>query len=95
MRHHNIARYAAPAVANLPHMRDRLIKISAPPPIKISAPRRLHLIDKELAGTLAEVEKQELVELQASMAAELNAVAPLPFDRLDELERELNGRRRG
>ena len=57
--------------------------------------RRLHLIDKELAGTLADVEAQELVELQASMAAELNAVAPLPFDRLDEFGRQLNERRRG
>jgi hypothetical protein len=57
--------------------------------------RRLYLIDKELAGTLAEVERQELVELQTSMAAELNAVAPLPFDHLDELERQFNERRRG
>jgi hypothetical protein len=57
--------------------------------------RRLHLIDKELAGTLVEVERQELAELQASMAAELNAVAPLPFERLDELERQLNACRRG
>lgn len=57
--------------------------------------RRLHLIEKELAGTLADVESRELAELQNSMAAELNAVAPLPFDRLDELERRLNARRRG
>ncbi len=54
--------------------------------------RRLHLIEKELAGALAEVERQELAELQSSMAAELNAVAPLPFDHLDELERQLNER---
>lgn len=55
--------------------------------------RRLHLIDKELAGSLAAVERQELAELQLSMAADLNAVAPLPFDHLDELERQLNERR--
>lgn len=55
--------------------------------------RRLHLINKELAGTAAESERQELVELQTSMAADLNAVAPLPFDRLDELERQLDARR--
>ena len=57
--------------------------------------RRLHLIEKELAGILVEAERRELAELQASTAAELNAVAPLPFDRLDELERQLNARRRG
>jgi hypothetical protein len=55
--------------------------------------RRLHLIEKDLAGALAEVERQELAELQSSMAAELNAVAPLPFDHLDDFERQLDKRR--
>lgn len=55
--------------------------------------RRLHLIEKELTGALVEDERQELAELQSSMAAELNAVAPLPFDHLDDLERRLNERR--
>jgi hypothetical protein len=49
----------------------------------------------ELAGTIVDVERQELVELQTSMAVEPNAVAPLPFDRLDEVERQLNQRRQG
>jgi hypothetical protein len=55
--------------------------------------RRLLLIDKELANDLSGPERVELEELGASMAAELNVIAPLPFDRLEELERRLNAAR--
>lgn len=48
--------------------------------------RRVFLIDKKFQGGLSRAEEAELEELQAEHGAFLDAIQPLPFDKLEKLE---------
>ena len=51
--------------------------------------KRLHLIEKKFSVGLTQDEDAELDQLQDKAAAWVDLLHPLPFDRLAELEQEL------